>query len=40
MSNIMLDGAVCRQRHELWPSEYYMKLSVDRHVNCDHQYVI
>jgi len=29
-----LDEAVCRQRPELWVTVGYMKLCVDRDLNC------
>ena len=31
---IWLHEAVCRQRHELWVRVGYMKLCVDREINC------
>jgi hypothetical protein len=31
---LRLGGAVCRQRPELWVTVGYMKLCVDRDLNC------
>ena len=31
---LRLEGAVCRQRPELWVRFGYMKLCVDRNLNC------
>ena len=36
---LKLGGAVCRQRHELWPKDGYMKLCVDTDLNCGRQMV-
>ena len=36
---LRLEGAVCRQRTELWPTAGYMKLRVDRNLNCGWQLV-
>ena len=35
MADIWLHEAVYRQRAELWPIFGYMKLCVDRQLNCD-----
>jgi len=34
-----LHEAVCRQKPELWPTVGYMKLCVDRDLNCGRQLV-
>jgi len=40
MSESWLDGAVCRQRPELWVTVGYMKLYVDRDLNCGRYLVL
>ena len=37
MADSELHEAVCRQRPELWPAVGYMKVCVDRDVNCGQQ---
>jgi len=35
----VLHIAVCRQRPEVWPTVFYMKLCVERDLNCVQVYV-
>ena len=39
MADSWLHEAVCRQRHELWLTVGYMKLCVDRDLNCDRMFL-
>jgi hypothetical protein len=39
VAGIWLHEAVCRQRAELWPVFGYMKLCVDRELNCGRYFV-
>ena len=34
MEESLLQEAVCSQRHELWLTDGYMKLCVDRYMKC------
>ena len=40
MAEGWLHEALCRQRAELWPKVSYMKLCVDRELNCGRELVI
>jgi len=39
VGNSWLDGAVCSQRPDLWLTVGYMKMCVDRDLNCVWQFV-